>query len=180
LKRERPVNSVARFRAKYRKVSVKGGAFSQKEYKARIRVHEKTLNKYMTQFGLYLRDYISYSVRNHSKCEKLLGGDRLLNLIAGFDRITINEVFLLFAHLDLKAEFSHYLINKTHFSYSIFDQEISPHSGTPTTYKLSGYNKFAEFVYIILSEYIVLHNYMWVSGLKTKSVKSIDRFLKGF
>ena len=73
---------------------------------------------------------------------------------------------------------------KTHFSYSLDignprEIVINPYSNIAhATHKTPVYYKFAEFVYIILSEYIVLHNYMWSSKLKPKQIVTIDKWVK--
>jgi hypothetical protein len=40
------------------------------------------------------------------------------------------------------------------------------------------YSKFAQFVYSILVEYIILHNLMFASGLKLKDITTIDRWME--
>ena len=94
-------------------------------------------------------------------------------------KVRINDVYKLFKWLNLKKDFMVYLINKTHFSYSINGADIEPYKKNYKDTLVEKYSmKFSEFVYLILSEYIILHNYMFVSKLKLKEIKSIDRWLR--
>ena len=77
----------------------------------------------------------------------------------------------------MRRAFINYLVNKTHFTYSIDGTEPVPATDSKQ-YRHREYNKFAEFVYLILSEYIILHNYMWAGKMKAWSVKSLDKFLE--
>ena len=155
------------------------GSLSANEYKKRVEVHYKTLKKYMSQFGLYLDYYRGYSLLNKLKLYILLGRKRTLNIIQTSE-VQINEVYTLFKLLRLKRDFIVYLFNKTHFSYSINKSDIAIKKKmtlkNDVIYKHK--MKFAEFVYLILSEYIILHNYMAVGNVKTKEVKSVDKWLK--
>lgn len=171
---------IQRHRADFRKKLDKESspALSQGEYKVRIKVHAKTLEKYLKNFGEFLTVYCMSSARNMQEIKDFIGPDRLCAISAEGDYPTINEVSLFFKKLNLKEEFTHYLINKTHFSYSL-GKEINP-TFSSEQYPHRAYNKFAEFVYIILCEYIVLHNYMWASKLRLKNIKTIDKFMREF
>lgn len=155
------------------------GAYSKQEYTQLIKAHYKTLKKYMSQFGNYLDYYRGYSIVNKLKLYILLGRQRTKNIIKN-GNVQINEIYKLFKWLSLKKDFTVYLFNKTHFSYSINKSDIKIKK--KWTFKddiiYKHKMKFAEFIYLILAEYIILHNYMAVGNLKLKEIRSIDKWLK--
>ena len=111
--------------------------------------------------------------------------------------MTLNfyDIYKIFKWLPLKGLFKDYICKKTQFSYDLFeipnvvvdkrvnlieDKNYTKKERKEFFDKLAGSNKnkFAEFVYILLSEYIVLHNYMWSSRLKPKGLKTLDKFMR--
>ncbi len=175
-------NGIRKHRINFRNSIRESGAkpaYSNDQYKKRISAHRDTLDKYMSQFGGYFKYFAPPKSRNYKKLSKLLGVKRFDEIESGKPP-TINEVYEIFCAFDFKRPFSNYLLNKTHFSYSIYNQKLAPAADNDLWLKRKhpGYIKFAEFVYVILSEYIVLHNYMWSSGLKPKGSKTIDRFMR--
>ncbi len=152
--------------------------YTQKEYKEFIRIHYKTLLNYLKQFRYFFFEYMRLGTRKNrhiiSRVWKLKQRKKIYN---GLLLPSINEIWLLFHNLNLKMDFEKYLFNKTHFSYDVSGREIKA-EWMKQDDKKRVYYKFAEFVYLILSEYIILHNKMWSSGLKCKGVKSIDKWLK--
>jgi hypothetical protein len=98
----------------------------------------------------------------------------------------------------MAREFVNYLLWKTHLSYEV-DTRPSPmklpawaRRLSPAAYRLRVGNaihdpvweknkareKGAEFLMLILAEYVILHNYMWASGLRPAGVRSVDRWLE--
>jgi len=159
-------------------------ALKPAQYKSRIYYHAYTLSKYMTQFNWYLVSfYVDTWWWNRLILRVVLGKDRLYNLLYGNKQVKINEVYRVFKYIRLKGDFIDYLIRKTHFSFNIFNEMPEPE--TKTKKKANNdieltKNKFAEFVYLILAEYIILHNYMWASKYKLKTTKHLDKWMKDF
>ena len=169
---------LANLRAKFRK-RFKFGAYEQAEYRRLIEAHVSTLRKYLKNFGTFFAVWVTDRESNYREAVRLFGRGRLSRLLSG-EEISIEELRRLMLGLDLREEFDHYLVNKTHLSYSalklapvpVKDDEIK------SIFMEGEYCKMAEFVFIILAEYIVLHNYMWASKLKPKGVQSIDKWLR--
>lgn len=166
---------IAKARARWRKSIKSEGAYSKAEYRRRIAVHADTLRKYLGQFGRWLAIWVTRE-DNLRLAESAFGRDRLEEVLAGAEP-SIYEVYTLFTAKDLSREFGQYLLGKTHLS---FDLGKEPTPKDQPRFSQSGpyYSKLAEFVHIILAEYVVLHNYMFVSGLRAKEVRSIDRWLR--
>ncbi len=165
-------------------------AYKKTEYKKLIRNHYSTLYKYMSQFGNYLKILMNYSVVNKIIMILLLGRKRCKSIIESTDRrdfVTINEINKILAFKGFKKHYLKYLKRKTHFSISIgqkivpidIEKEFTPPDGK-TILKNNAIPKFAEFLYLITAEYIILHNYIWASGLKVKEIKSIDTWVLNF
>ena len=177
---------VAEYRKRFREVLLTDGkpAFTEREYKERVQVHYRTLHKYISLFGNYLSDYMESNIIRKWLCTIILGRKRCRQITTSKSKtkfITINEVYKLFRYVPAKHLFSIYLQRKTHFSYSI-GQPISPvyFKGWKDEEEQRRKNismKFAEFIYIILCEYIVLHNYHWCGGLMHKDIKTIDKWM---
>lgn len=169
---------IAQHRAKFRR-KFKFGVLTQKEYTQRIEVHVVTLRKYLSKFGQFFAVWVADREANYATAVRLFGRSRLAKLLAG-EEVSIHELRQLMLGLDLREEFDHYLVNKTHLSYSVQGLEPEPIAfNYALSYTMEGeYCKMAEFVFIILAEYIVLHNYMWGSKLKPQGVRSIDKWLK--
>lgn len=152
------------------------GSFNKNEYRLLIKAHSKTLRKYVGNFGLYLGVWTGSNRGNYKAVIGSIGEDAFDSIIHGKRSIKISEVLKLYMDMDLKDDFQEYLIRKTHLSY-----ELYPHKPKPATIHDDHgpmYTKFAEFVHLVLAEYIILHNYMVSSRLKDKSINSIDEFLK--
>jgi hypothetical protein len=145
--------------------------FTKKEFRDQINVHLKTYKVYRKN----LPEMIKYRLGLNLK-----------------HPISINKIYELYKKHKriIWKDFEDYLKNKTHFS---FDVGINPkplkqkmfknkkqfkNHLKNRTVKAGSKNKFGQFIILLLSEYIVLHNRLWCSGLKTKEIKTIDGFLK--
>ncbi len=147
------------------------GAYNQATYRERIAVHMATLNKYLSQFPKYYRSIFERSWEGP---------------------VTVRRVYDLFNRKPIKilGEFKSYFENKTHLSYEVGAKPRPipvPRKITKAKYierlearteKQAAHSKMGEFVFLILAEYVILHNYMWASGLRPRGVRSIDKFLK--
>ena len=155
------------------------GANTRNEYIQRIEVHYKTLKKYMDEFRVYFEYYTYYCTWNKIKIYLILGRERTRDIIKHGEPDII-EIYKLFKYLNLKKDFIIYLINKTNFSYNIYNHIITPIDKSTyrfdIIFKLK--MKFAEFIYLILAEYIILHNYMAVGNLRKKCITTIDEFME--
>ena len=162
--------------------------FDKRDLKKVISVRSNSMFNNMSQFGFYLAVY--YKNSNFLKriiITRILGKKRLYTIIDSVkkgdekDFITINEVFSLFKWLNLKKDFMDYVQSKTQFSYSVlFTHEIKAITNKLflTSQEQATKVKFAQFVYMILSEYILLHNLMFVSGYKLEEIRSVDKWMK--
>lgn len=151
------------------------GALSKKEYSRRILVHYETINKYMSQFSEYLLYYMAGNFIGYLKLRIILGKN--FENIIDEKKPSINDIYKIFKWFNLKKDFLHYFLHKTHLSYDIYHNPI-PYLKKNKKNILDRYKeKFAEFIFLILSEYIILHNYMAVGNLKTKDIKTIDKFM---
>jgi len=171
---------------------VQGKKFKQRPHrvvKRQIKAHLYTMKKYLQDFRRWALEYYLYSpikdIKQLQIVKDYIDEDR---------EPTITEVFAMFSQLQLKEDFGDYFINKTQLSYEIGEKDIDAYDTSYKEYETQeeyrehlerglngkGHNKekFAEFVYLLLSEYIILHNYMWVSGYKDIDIKSIDYWLK--
>lgn len=169
--------SIASKRDKWRKSIKSNGAYPAEEYARRIPVHVDTLKKYLGEFHKYLAVWISRGQNNTKVAAHCFGYERLEAVLAG-DRPSIYEVVALFSCRDFSLEFMEYFIGKTHMSYDILPREPIPSDSVGPSRNGPVYSKLAEFIYIILAEYVVLNNYMWVSKKKPKGINSIDKWLK--
>jgi len=162
-------------RKAYREFTFSNGskpAYHKDIYKERIVAHFGTIEKYLSQFGKI------YQLEKGRKYRK--------------DRPTINDIYRLFRRnrKNLFNEFSFYLKGKTHFSYDVHYQpqpmkiqqkwssEKWKQKWEERDLKTAYKGKVAEFIILILSEYIILHNYMWASGLKMRQINSIDDWME--
>lgn len=149
-------------------------------------MHLGLLRNYIENFGLYLKPYYA-GAPLHRKIQLILvlGRKRIRQIIESSstheeeDYITINEVFDLFCKINLKNEFITYFVTKTQLSFSVFkSQKIKAASKGKRWIVNSEYeqlkHKFAQFIYCILVEYIVLHNLMFASNYRLPDVHSID------
>jgi len=184
-----PTNEYAKFQREYQRNSLKAvkaiPKFDKKECKNVILMRYASLYNYIVQFGFYLNSYyLASGFYKRFLIRNILGKERLYTILTSKkekDFITINEIFSLFRWLNLKKDFMNYIQSKTQFSYSVIqDNDIKAvsnclaFSSTEYAFKI----KFAEFVYIILSEYIMLHNLMFASGFKINKIKTIDQWMK--
>lgn len=165
-------------RAAWRKSIKSEGAYSKSEYSRRITVHAQTLTKYLQQFHRWLAIWISRSDGNRQLAESIFGTDRLEAVLCGDNLPRVSEVFSMAHAIDLANDFRQYFLGKTHLSYELAPNKPSPRARERSRGDGPYYSKLGEFVYIILAEYIVLHNYQFVSGLKANGVDSIDKWLK--
>ena len=168
---------IASYRSERRK-QFKFGVYKKNEYADRINIHVRTLEKYLSEFSNWLAVWM-LKRQNYNFMKSILELHSLEQIMCKARPIRISEVLVLVQCKDLKVEFIEYLVRKTHLSY-----ELAPNKPSPIMYQGSNhgpyYAKLAEFVFIILSEYIVLHNYMWSSKLKTGNINSIDKFLRTY
>ena len=189
---------IRKYRKEFRQYLIdRGGtqSFSKQEYIRRIRYTLKNLKKYHDQFPVWFAVYWNDS----NKLIRLwflwlIGKEKAKALKENKMLLTFNDIYKIFKWMPLKRLFKDYLCAKTRFSYGFRKPEpieiekvkyIENKNYTKSERKelfesiaTSNKNKFAEFVYILLCEYIVLHNYMWVSKLKPKEIKTIDKFMK--
>lgn len=160
-------------RKEFKRYLIKNGfhaAYLKKEYRRRIPVHCDSLKKYLSQLPKYL--FGELGVR--------------------WDVVSVRKVYDYFKRhwRKLIPEFMGYLENKTYLSYEI---TVAPKPlKIKKRFTRKSYRKYlnerdekswikgklAEFVVLILAEYVILHNYSWASGLKTKDMRSIDSWLK--
>lgn len=194
------IGDAKKHRVDFRKSSNsgKGGYWTRTEYKRLMKDTALLLEKYMVQMDCYLNVYYNTSGKTIKekikKCVSQETFDKATLTIrprGSAPLITINEVVALAKELNLNEDFVEYCVNKTHLSFTIGTNEIkTSYAVTPWKKRVSAMkkgprrnlfvnrDKFAEFVYLILSLYITLHNLMWSSSLRPKSVKSIDKFLR--
>lgn len=164
-------------------------AWSKNKYKRQIKASLEILKKYLSQFKIYFNEY--YSNQKKLCYHEKLCGIKLLQLKKR--EPYFYEIAAMVKNIPiLKKEFLEYFFSKTHLSFEInkipkpikqskfattqsflkYLDERNPKEGTNT--------KLAEFCFILLSEYIVLHNLIWVSKIKTKEIKTIDTWIKNF
>ena len=154
-----------------------------------IRVRKETMKHFIWQFGVMLNAYMKVaSNSNKKKVYSVLRGTRVNNIIGAVDGrnanhyVTIRELFELYIKLDLKKDFIKYFWSKTQLSFSVFEEDPIDAVICPFFHEGSIDNaialKFSEFIHVILSEYALLHNMMYVSGYKTADIYSIDPWLE--
>jgi len=162
--------------------------FNEEETKQRMIIHYTILENSIRNFGLYLWVYFTKSnIWTRFKMIRAIPYKRLQEIVVSYTKrieehyITINEVFKLAKALNLTNDFLSYFISKTNMSYTIFkNHEIHP-AGLAVKNPEEHDNlkpKFSQFIYVILTEYILLHNIMYASEFKLKDVTSIDPWLK--
>ena len=156
------------------------GSFDDDEYRKRIECHYGTLKKYIDKFGVVLSAYIGYGIINRLSVYFRIGKKRTLGIINGEIEVSINDIYRLFSRLNLKSDFKTYVVNKTNFSYSVNSSAIIPIYLRQKRYDICYRNKirFAEFVYLILAEYTILHNYMVNAKKRPSGVKTIDSWIE--
>lgn len=179
------VNAISEYRRIHRLILFRDskndmGAYTEKEYREKIKVHYKTLMKYIDNFNEWFMHFYDY-VNIFTKIKiRIILGESFEKYYNNHIEPSINDIYKLFCYCKLKKDFKHYFCRKTFFSYGVPFHTTTAY-GSIDSYKL-GYkndkNKFAEFVYLILAEYIILHNWMWCSKLKPKQVSTSDSFLK--
>lgn len=169
--------SMARARAKWRRSIKSKPTYDNGTYRRRIKVHAETLDKYLGQFGRWLAIWLSRSEGRLRITESVFGRDRMEDVLAG-EQVRISEVFRLSEAYDFSREFAGYLLGKTHLSYELGKSKPEPRRAARYTRTGPYHDKLGEFVYIILAEYIVLHNYQFVSKTKVNGINSIDQWLK--
>lgn len=170
------IRRFGRFRAKWRARLGSGGSLTKAEYEERVRVHALTLGKYLGELHRYAAWWVALDPKNLARLRGILGARTSATLLSGLGQVGIRDLLRLFLALDLRAEFAHYLLGKTHLSYSLGISELRPLS--PPKLHDEIYSKFAEFVVLILAEYVILHNYMFVGRVRPPGVVSLDTFLR--
>lgn len=143
-------------------------------FKKQIQAHYDTIDIYLSQFKIMWE-------AKHGKKPLPFKKHPSIRWLVGY--LKKNQKWII-------KDFVNYLENKTHYSYSLRQRETPLKvCWTDAQYKrrlarrkndkyAGMQSKLGQFVLLILSEYIILHNRMFVSGLKLKQIKSIDRFLK--
>lgn len=173
----RKPKSIAKARADWRK-SIKGsGAYTTKEYKRRIAVHEDTLAKYLGQFGKWLGVWASRRPANARLAQGVFGLDRFEEVLSGSSDPAVSEVLRLAQARDFWPDFQRYLLGKTHLSYEL-GKKPSPKAPERNEHMGPYHDKLGEFVYIILAEFVVLHNYCFVGKLKGGRMETVDKWMK--
>ena len=168
--------SVAKARAKWR-ASIKGkGTYSHSEYKRRIAVHEDTLAKYLGQFGKWLGVWVARRPENVRLAQGVFGLDRLEEILAGAEP-SVSEVFRLAQSKDFSQDFLRYFLGKTHLSYEL-GKKPSPRKPENNDRHGPYHDKLGEFIFIILAEAIVLHNYCFVGKLRGKKMVTVDKWMR--
>ena len=160
--------------------------FDKEETKKTMKVHLDLLHNYISNFGLYLWVYYTQSgLLTRWRILRVMSFERLRRIVVSYtektekDYVTVNEIFLLCAKLKLDKTFLYYFVSKTGMSYSIYkSHELWPVAVEQKMENDYLYSKFAQFVYSILVEYIILHNLMFASGLKLKEITTIDRWME--
>lgn len=170
--------TIAKSRAKWRSRIKASGAYSQAEYAKRISVHRATLEKYLGQFGRWLGVWTARNERNRKLAQVAFTQDGLEAILAGDKHPKVAEVLTLSELEDFGQDFRQYFLGKTHLSYELKPSKPRPRNQDQNTQNGPYYSKLGEFIYIILAEYIVLHNYQFVSKKKDKGVNTIDRWMK--
>lgn len=168
--------SVTQSRAKWRSSIKSKGAYSQPEYKRRIAVHEDTLAKYLGQFGKWLGVWVARRPENVRLAQGVFGLDRLEEILAGTEA-SVAEVFRLAQSKDFSPDFFRYFLGKTHLSYEL-GKKPSPRKPENNDRRGPYHDKLGEFVFIILAEYVVLHNYAFVGKLKGKKIETVDKWMR--
>lgn len=152
-----------------------------------MKVRFDTLQNMQRNFALPLAYYHdSCSKKEKEKLLSVLSQERILEILQSHKSgdsskyITIPEIFKLYQKLNLKKDLIHYFSSKTHLSFSVFqNQEPMAQMGfLNKNVEEAMKKKLSEFIHVILSEYMMLHNFMWVSSCKLKEVKSIDTWMK--
>jgi hypothetical protein len=159
--------------------------FNPDDVRNTLTIRYNLLENYLREFGRYFPAYYqSIPKKTQNMIKKLLGKDRLCKISASSDKklksdyISINEVFNLFCKLDLKKDFERYFLTKTHLSFTIHNKKIQASDEHNKTHIDAMGDKVPQFIHMILSEYIAIHNLMFISGYKIPEIKSIDRWLK--
>ncbi len=163
--------------------------FDKKDTENIINVRYNSIYHNISQFGFFLEKYyLNSNLFKKILVHYVLGEKRFYAIIISAreknekDYVTINEVFSLFKWLNLKKDFMNYIQSKTQFTYSVTaSNEIK--AITNKLFFVGELNqalkiKFAQFVYMILSEYILLHNLMFVSGYKIKEIRTVDKWME--
>ncbi|HRZ18616.1 MAG TPA: hypothetical protein P5136_01040 [Methanofastidiosum sp.] len=176
-------------RFKHRQSMIEQGnvKFKKVRVKKILEVKYEYLCNFIGNFGLILRSYYATTTRmNRWRIRRAIGRERLADIMfskqIGDNNVyaTINEIYTLCKVLDLRKDFLCYLISKTNLSYSILpDQKLDPIPDVKLAQSETEAvaDKLGEFLFVILSEYILIHNLMFASGYKLKQIESIDSFL---
>lgn len=168
---------IAAFRAKWRD-DLGNGVLKPKEYKRRVAVHEDTLDKYLGQFGRWLGVWLARDGEKRRLAESVFGMDRLEDILSGGSP-RLSEVFKLHETHDFSGDFSKYFLGKTHLSFELGKAKPEPRRPQKNNYSGPYHSKLGEFVFIILSEAIVLHNYQFVGRIRGRRVNTIDKWMRG-
>lgn len=174
--------NTAQHRAAFRLALLRNGAtptFHKEQYRIFIETHLLTLKKYLLNFKKFYR----------AKRGRTWKGP-----------VTVRRVFNIMAKdpKQTAREFMHYFLWKTHFSYEVgespvpmklpkrlrrmswrtYGNKVEKSLRDPKNVRAKNAEKMSEFVVLILAEYVILHNYMWSSGMKPWEVNSIDKWLE--
>lgn len=168
--------SIKKLRVIFREHLFGGGAkaaYKKSEYKRLIKSHVKTLKKFLNAFPVYYKnfhgeDWPHKTIKVRHIYEYFIDNEEITikNFVAYFKGKTGLSYEINCKPYPLKTDYKSAKEYKEYLKYR--DEEKAAK------------NKLGEFVIVILSEYIVLHNWIWSSGLKTKEIKSIDDFLVDF
>lgn len=140
-------------------------------YRRRIGVHLETMQKYLKNFPEFYKSQTGRKWRGP---------------------VTVRRVYDLFKRhrKALLDGFLSYFDGKTHLSYEIgatprplrlkrkLTKERYLELLAKRTERQANHGKLGEFVVLILSEYVILHNYMWASRMRPKEVRTIDQFME--
>ena len=177
----------ADFRRRLDKMGATKGSFAKAQYKKWINSHWEGLKKYSSQLNYYIERYLR--ARDVPFWKKWLvhrifatAGKKKLPLIYAVHECARRCPWL-------RNEFLDYVIDKTHFSYGYIKPVPKARRMFASKEKYAEYvgrnnsegkndHKFAEFIYLILAEYTILHNFMWSSKMRPKEVKTIDKWMK--
>ena len=169
--KKKNITDIRELRTLFRAAGGKG-AYSEKEYRALVMAHYVTLHKYMYHF------HVMYELETGRKLRPKYPSIHFFY-----------DYFLKHKHAVISG-FLKYFENKTHFSYELFckpkpskiKKKMSKQQWIDywnnRTQKDAHKTKLAEFVVLILAEYMILHNFMWAGKIKPSQVKTIDSFME--
>jgi hypothetical protein len=156
--------------------------FSKKNVRITLKDRIDYLNNFICNFSLILKS--KYDVSNfYTKLflNLVLTSKRRKSIIDKTSLVTMKEIIKLYKFFYNKKEFISYFRCKTNLSFAIKNidwyWQIDNYCKIVEKESEAVSQKFSEFLHVILNEYLLIHNLMWASGYKLKSVDSIDEFL---